>query len=174
MKTMTRVVAVALVAVVMCMMLASCGNTLSGSYTATYESNGIFGLGKGTYTTTYEFKGNKVVRTDDVTVGGSTTTTVTNGTYEIKDDQIIFTWDRTLRPTRTVTALFPPTSTSSARATISSTSATRSTPRTNCSSIKKAVASATAFFLAIFQGARYNVGKSTFTRRLIWKSMRIQ
>lgn len=94
MKTMTRVVAVALVAVVMCMMLASCGNTLSGSYTATYESNGIFGLGKGTYTTTYEFKGNKVVRTDDVTVGGSTTTTVTNGTYEIKDDQIIFTWDK--------------------------------------------------------------------------------
>ena len=91
---MTRVVAVALVAVVMCMMLASCGNTLSGSYSATYESNGIFGLGKGTYTTTYEFKGNKVVRTDDVTVGGSTTTTVTNGTYEIKDDQIIFTWDK--------------------------------------------------------------------------------
>jgi hypothetical protein len=76
------------------MMLASCGNTLSGSYSATYESNGIFGLGKGTYTTTYEFKGNKVVRTDDVTVGGSTTTTVTNGTYEIKDDQIIFTWDK--------------------------------------------------------------------------------
>lgn len=94
MKTMTRVVAVALVAVVMCMMLASCGNTLSGSYTATYESNGIFGLGKGTYTTTYEFKGNKVVRTDDVTMGGSTTSTVTNGTYEIKDDQIIFTWDK--------------------------------------------------------------------------------
>lgn len=94
MKTMTRVVAVALVAVVMCMMLASCGNTLSGSYSATYESNGIFGLGAGTYTTTYEFKGNKVVRTDDVTVGGKTTTTVTNGTYEIKDDQIIFTWDK--------------------------------------------------------------------------------
>lgn len=94
MKTMTRVVAVALVAVVMCMMLASCGNTLSGSYSATYESEGIFGLGKGTYTTTYEFKGNKVVRTDDVTMGGSTTTTVTNGTYEIKDDQIIFTWDK--------------------------------------------------------------------------------
>lgn len=94
MKTMTRVVAVALVAVVMCMMLASCGNTLSGSYSATYESNGIFGLGAGTYTTTYEFKGNKVVRTDDVTMGGSTTSTVTNGTYEIKDDQIIFTWDK--------------------------------------------------------------------------------
>ena len=94
MKTMTRVVAVALVAVVMCMMLASCGNTLSGSYSATYESEGFLGLGKGTYTTTYEFKGNKVVRTDDVTVGGKTTTTVTNGTYEIKDDQIIFTWDK--------------------------------------------------------------------------------
>lgn len=94
MKTMTRVVAVALVAVVMCMMLASCGNTLSGSYSATYESEGIFGLGAGTYTTTYEFKGNKVVRTDDVTRGGSTTSTVTNGTYEIKDDQIIFTWDK--------------------------------------------------------------------------------
>ena len=94
MKTMTRVVAVALVAVVMCMMLASCGNTLSGSYSATYESEGIFGFGKGTYTTTYEFKGNKVVMTTDANVGGKTTTTTTNGTYEIKDDQIIFTWDK--------------------------------------------------------------------------------
>lgn len=94
MKTMTRVVAVALVAVMMCMMLASCGNTLSGKYSATYESEGIFGIGAGSTTTTFEFSGKKVTRTIDVTVGSQTTTTVTNGTYVIEDDHIIFTWDK--------------------------------------------------------------------------------
>lgn len=94
MKTMTRVMAVALVAVVMCMVLASCGNTISGTYSATYESEGFFGLGAGSYTTTYEFKGKDVVMTVEATVGGKTTTTTTNGTYTIEDDQIIFTWDK--------------------------------------------------------------------------------
>ena len=94
MKTMTRVMAVALVAVVMCMVLASCGNTISGTYSATYESEGFLGFGKGSYTTTYEFKGKDVVMTVEATVGGKTTTTTTNGTYTIEDDQIIFTWDR--------------------------------------------------------------------------------
>ena len=94
MKTMTRVVAVALVAVVMCVMLVSCGNTISGTYSATYESDGFFGFGKGSYTTTYEFKGKDVVMTVEATVGGKTTTTTTNGTYTIEEDQIIFTWDK--------------------------------------------------------------------------------
>lgn len=94
MKTMTRVVAVAIVAVIMCMMLASCGNTISGTYSATYESEGFLGFGKGSYTTTYEFKGKNVTMTVDATVGGKTTTTITNGTYTIEDDQIIFTWDK--------------------------------------------------------------------------------
>ncbi len=94
MKTMTRVVAVALVAVVMCMMLASCGTTLNGKYSATYESDGFFGFGKGSYTTTYEFKGKNVVMIVEATVGGKTTQTTTNGTYVIEEDHIIFTWDK--------------------------------------------------------------------------------
>lgn len=94
MKTMTKVMAVALVAVVMCMVLASCGNTISGTYSATYESEGIFGFGAGSYTTTYEFKGKNVVMTTDATVGGKTTSTTVNGTYVIEDDKIIFTWDK--------------------------------------------------------------------------------
>ena len=94
MKTMTRVVAVALVAVMMCMVLASCGSTISGTYSATYESEGFFGLGAGSYTTTYEFKGKNVSRTDDVTVGSKTTTSTVTGTYEIQDDKIVITWDK--------------------------------------------------------------------------------
>ena len=95
MKTMTKVVAVVLVAVMMCAVLVSCaGNGLSGKYTATYETEGLFGIGAASYTTTYEFKGNKVIKTDEVTVGDKTTTTTTNGTYEIEEDQIIFTWDK--------------------------------------------------------------------------------
>ena len=93
MKTMTRVVAVALVAVIMCMMLASC-NTISGTYSATYESEGFFGLGAGSYTTTYEFKGKNITRTDDVTVGSKTNTSTVTGTYEIQDDKIVITWDK--------------------------------------------------------------------------------
>ena len=94
MKTMTRVAAVALVAVVMCMMLVACGNTINGTYSATYESEGFLGFGKGSYTTTYEFKGKDVVMTVEATIGGKTTTTTTNGTYTIEEDQIIFTWDK--------------------------------------------------------------------------------
>ena len=93
MKTMTRIAAVALVAVMMCMMLASC-NTISGTYSATYESEGIFGFGAGKYTTTYEFKGKNVTRTDDVTVGSKTTTNTVTGTYVIEDDTIVITWDK--------------------------------------------------------------------------------
>ena len=93
MKTMTRVVAVAIVAVIMCMMLASCA-TINGTYSATYESEGFWGLGAGSYTTTYEFKGKNVTRTDDVTVGSKTTTSAVTGTYEIQDDKIVITWDK--------------------------------------------------------------------------------
>ena len=59
MKTMIKVMAVALLAVMMCTVLASC-TTISGTYSATYESEGFLGLGAGSYTTTYEFKGKNV------------------------------------------------------------------------------------------------------------------
>ena len=93
MKTMIKVMAVALLAVMMCTVLASC-TTISGTYSATYESEGFLGLGAGSYTTTYEFKGKNVTRTDDVTIGSKTTTNTLTGTYEIQDDKIVITWDK--------------------------------------------------------------------------------
>lgn len=93
MKTMIKVMAVALLAVMMCTVLASC-TTISGTYSATYESEGFLGLGAGSYTTTYEFKGKNVTRTDDVTIGSKTTTSTVTGTYEIQDDKIVITWDK--------------------------------------------------------------------------------
>lgn len=94
MKTMIKVMSVSLAVLMLAMMLVAC-DALSGSYSATYESEGGFlGLGAGTYTTTYEFKGKNVTRTDDITVGSKTNTTTTTGTYEIQDDKIVFTWDK--------------------------------------------------------------------------------
>ena len=93
MKTMIKIMAVALLAVMMCTVLASC-STIRGTYSATYESEGFLGLGAGSYTTTYEFKGKNITRTDDVTVGSKTTTNTLTGTYEIQDDKIVITWDK--------------------------------------------------------------------------------
>ena len=90
MKTMTRVVAVALVAVIMTMMLASCGNTLSGTYEAETEINLI--LVKTQIKYTYEFKGKNVTLTTASTMGSTTTTKTQSGTYEINEDKITFTW----------------------------------------------------------------------------------
>ena len=90
MKTMTRVVAVALVAVIMTMMLASCGNTLSGTYEAETELNLI--IVKTTVKYTYEFKGKNVTLTTASTTGSTTTTKTQSGTYEINEDKITITW----------------------------------------------------------------------------------
>ena len=90
MKTMTRVVAVALVAVIMTMMLASCGNTLSGTYEAETEINPI--LVKTQIKYTYEFKCKNVTLTTASTTGSTTTTKTQSGTYEINEDKITITW----------------------------------------------------------------------------------
>jgi len=87
MKTMTKVVAVALVAVIMCMMLASCGNTISGTYSG--KGSGL--LSGVSYS--YEFKGKNVTVTTktEIPILGTIVNTQT-GTYEIKDEKITFTW----------------------------------------------------------------------------------
>ncbi len=90
MKTMTRIVAVALVAVMMCMMLASCGNTLNGKYEAEKEYDVV--LFKTTVKYTYEFKGKNLTLTTAWTTGDKTTTTTQSGTYEINEDKITITW----------------------------------------------------------------------------------
>lgn len=93
MKTMVKVMAVSLVAVMLCMMLVAC-DALSGSYSRTYESDGFFGWGKGSYTETYEFSGKKITKTTDATIGSETKSTTVTGTYEIQDDKIVITWDK--------------------------------------------------------------------------------
>ncbi len=80
MKTAIKLIALSLVLVMSVMMFASCG-AISGTY-----ENEILGT-----KTTYEFSGNKVKTT--VTIAGISTTK--EGTYEIKDDKITFTYEGT-------------------------------------------------------------------------------
>ena len=79
-KTVLKVVALMLVAVVFCTALVSCGKKLSG----TYEANLIAAE------VSYKFSGSKVTVTIDPIIGDDT---VLEGKYEIEDDKITFTWE---------------------------------------------------------------------------------
>ena len=84
MKKSIRILALAMVAVMLCLCLASCGKTLSGEY--------YFGDKTITKTyTTYEFKGNKV--TCEIYVAGVKADTSFEGKYAIKDGDIVFTYE---------------------------------------------------------------------------------
>ena len=74
-KSIIRVIALSLIAVMMCFALVSCG--LSG----TYKNDGVFGVGA----TELKFSGSKVT----ITMGSVEAT----GTYEINDDKITITLD---------------------------------------------------------------------------------
>lgn len=87
MKRSIRILAVALVAVMLCLTLAACGKTISGTYEA--EIGGTL-LG---YTATYKFSGSKVTATKTATVAGVKNSTEIEGKYEIKDDEITFTFE---------------------------------------------------------------------------------
>ncbi len=76
---MKKLIALALVVLMLLPVLTACGSTLSGTYTA--ES---FGTG-----TTYTFKGNKV--TLDVSFLGTVVASF-EGTYKIEDAKITFTF----------------------------------------------------------------------------------
>ena len=77
MKKTVRLVALAMVAVVLCLALAACGKTLSGKYSAE-------ALGTGA---TYEFKGSKVTVTYKAL---GTEVYSVECKYQIKDDKITF------------------------------------------------------------------------------------
>ena len=80
MKKTIRIIAVAMVAVMLCLCLASCGKTLSGEYY----------LGDKTVTksyTTYTFNGNKV-SVEVYLLGQKVGDDSFEGTYEIKDGEI--------------------------------------------------------------------------------------
>ena len=75
MKKTVRILAVAMVAVMLCLVLASCGNKLSGTYEA--EEMGV--------TVSYTFDGDKVtMKAMGVEI---------EGTYEIKDDEITIKYE---------------------------------------------------------------------------------
>ena len=76
-KTVLKIVALMLVAVIACTALVSCGKTLSGTYKTA--------LG----TPSFTFKGNKVTLEIDLII----TATTIEGKYEINDDEITFTWE---------------------------------------------------------------------------------
>lgn len=87
-KSIIKVLAFTLLAVVVCITLVSCGKTISGEYEA--ELN--YGLGK--VGVTYSFKGSKVEATVKSTnILGQVETKTVEGTYEINEDEITFTWE---------------------------------------------------------------------------------
>lgn len=81
MKKSMKFIAVAMVVLMLCMTLASCGKTLSGKYTA--EVNYLVGK----YKVTYSFSGSKVEVVKKNTLLGSSETKTIEGTYEIAEDE---------------------------------------------------------------------------------------
>ena len=82
MKNMTKVLALVLVLSMACMIFASCGKTISGTYQLDVR---VVGSGA---VTTYKFSGNKYTCTVETYVLSSLTSTdVTEGTYEITETE---------------------------------------------------------------------------------------
>lgn len=95
MKRSIRILAIAMVAIMLCLTLASCGKRLSGKYEMVVVKEGgildsIAGaLGEATNSSVYYiFKGNKL--TVETTVAGNVNTTEYE--YKIKDDKITLTY----------------------------------------------------------------------------------
>ena len=92
-KTIIKIVALSLVAIMMCVALASCGKTISGTYAGKADAFGLVGA-----SITYKFSGKKVAITATANVFGFEKTVESDGTYEIteKDDgslAITFTFE---------------------------------------------------------------------------------
>ena len=91
-KTVLKIAALVLVAVLVCSVLVSCGNTISGIYKT--EINAIVGA----YEVVYEFDGNDVKVTKQITtILGNSDPVVVEGEYEITEKadgslQITFTY----------------------------------------------------------------------------------
>ena len=91
MKRSVKILAVALVAVILCMSLVACGKRLSGTYEAVATSEGIGGWLGDTLNSgvEYTFKGSKVII--EVTLFGEVETY--EGKYSIEDDKITFEFE---------------------------------------------------------------------------------
>ena len=86
-KSIIKVFALTLLAVVICVALVSCGKTLSGEYAAEIDVE----IAK--YTVTYKFSGSKVEVEAKATVFGQVLKENAEGKYEIKDGEITLTFD---------------------------------------------------------------------------------
>lgn len=81
MKKSVKVLALVMVALMLCMSLVSCGKKLSGSY------KGEINILLASYEVVYEFKGEKVTVTRQVeSILGDSEPFVLEGTYEITED----------------------------------------------------------------------------------------
>lgn len=98
MKKTIKIVAVAMVAVMLCLCLASCGKTLSGEY--------YFGDKSVTKTyTTYTFNGSSV-KVESYVLGNKVGADSFEGKYSIKDDEITFTYKDDAGEEKTLTQTF--------------------------------------------------------------------
>lgn len=88
MKKTIRIIALALVAVIVCVAFAACAKTISGEYMAELGDTALAGT-----KTTYKFSGNKVTITNVSGALGFEKTTTFEGKYEINDDKITFTFE---------------------------------------------------------------------------------
>lgn len=98
MKKTVRIIAVALVAVMLCFCLASCGKTLSGEYYA-----GDKDITK-TYTV-YTFRGSSV-KVEDYLLGNKISDSSFEGKYSIDGDEITFIYEDNKGNEQTITKTF--------------------------------------------------------------------
>ena len=97
MKKLSKVLALVLAMSMICIIFASCGKTISGTYQLD-ATGSIGGALKSGIVTTFKFSGSKVTKTVETYVAGAVTSTDTEtGTYEITEAasgtlQISFTW----------------------------------------------------------------------------------
>jgi len=86
-KSIIKVIALTLMAAMVCVALVSCGKMLSGEYEAEVDA----GVAK--YSVTYKFSGSKVEVDAKATVFGKVVSESAQGKYEIKDGEITLTFD---------------------------------------------------------------------------------
>ena len=87
-KTFLKAMALTLAIVTVVCLLASCGKTISGTYSADVGNTSIIGG-----SATYKFSGSKVIISVTAGIAGFEKTTDFEGKYEINDDQITFTFE---------------------------------------------------------------------------------
>ena len=80
MKKIAKVLSLVLVVAMVCVLFASCGKTLSGTYAAGGDLGGLAGA-----KTSYTFSGSKVTVTVTTTLLGNSSVKEYKGTYEINE-----------------------------------------------------------------------------------------